>query len=710
MKTEKNYDFLKRMRVIHKPHRRKADALPVNHQELLLDASWQILLPVDATSLMIRAAEDLQDYLFTSMEISLPINRGPVSKKKKTISLNLDPELKSKFSKKKGSFILDIGDEYILLSAAEERGIFFGCLRMEDLMNFREAPILERGETLREPLLRMRSIHSGCGIDDYPDWQLNAIAHAGFTAIDIFIKDIDKTTMGYCNINDVIERAASYGLDAVLYNYIHCYKHPEDADAEEFFDSVYGKVAKMYPKAAAIHMVGESLDFPSKDPATTGKPWKDSVVDGIPDTRPSPGWYPCYDYPAYLKRVQDAIHKVNPDLEVIFNTYNCGWASADLRKDFLSKMPKGLTIHATFDIFRMIEKGDLKCPVMDYSAVAAEPGEYFHTEITNASALGFRTRATTNTGGLTWDFGCIPYEPIPFRFARRMLKLKEYTLANGLDSFYETHHYGWWPNAANDIAKEIFFTDGEKDLEKVCRMVAIREYGEEAADAIVKAWHIWSDAMDCYVASNEDQYGPWRVGPAYPFIFHPNITRTMGNKEINFPTAPHAHFGGRIVKTFYHPYENENQTPGPLRYPNDLKDLAKMEKAWQEGLALVEDAVKVMPENKKENGEFLYGIGKFILNSIRTVLHIKKWYLENIQLAASSTREDIIRHMDNLEKIADAEEENVKDTISVVTRDSRLGWEPSMEYVCDPWHLDWKLRQMASMRREMATFRKITLL
>lgn len=710
MKTEKNYDFLKRMQVIHKPNRRKPHALPKDHTELLLDSTWEILLPFDASPLMIRAAKDLQDYLFTSMDLSLPIHKGKDQKKRFAITFRIDPALEGRFTKKKGSFLLDVGDEYIQLSALEDRGIFYGSLRMEDLMNFREAPILTRGETCREPLLRMRSIHSGSGIDDYPDWQLNAIAHAGFTAIDVFIKDIDITTRGYCNVNDVIDRAASYGLDTVLYNYIKCYKHPDDADAEAFFDAIYGKVAAAYPKAAAIHMVGESLDFPSKDPHTSGKPWRASMVDGIPDTRPSPGWYPCYDYPAYLKRVVDSIHKVNPDLEVIFNTYNCGWVDSDIRRDFLAKMPKELTIHATFDIFRMIVRGDLKCPVMDYSAVAAEPGEYFHTEVKNASSLGFRTRATTNTGGLTWDFGCIPYEPIPFRFARRMLKLKEYTLSCGLDSFYETHHYGWWPNPANDIAKEVFFTDGEADLEKVCTKIAVREYGEEAANSIVQAWHIWSDAMDNYVASNEDQYGPWRVGPAYPFIFHPNITRTMGNKEIDFPTAPHAHFGGRIVKTFYHPYENENQTPGPLRYPVDLQDLARMKAQWKEGLALVEKAIALMPDCKKENGEYLYGIGKFILNSICTVIHIKQWYLENIQLAASSNRPDMLKHLDNLEAIAKAEESNVKDTVAVVTRDSRLGWEPSMEYVCDPWHLDWKLRQMESMKREMATFRKTVLL
>ena len=63
--------------------------------------------------------------------------------------------------------------------------------------------------------------------------------------------------------------------------------------------------------------------------------------------------------------------------------------------------------------------------------------------------------------------------------------------------------------------------------------------------------------------------------------------------------------------------------------------------------------------------------------------------------------------LDQIEALAHKEIENVKDTYDVVRTDSRIGWEPSMEYVCDEWHLDWKLRQMDSMLRETAAYRKI---
>ena len=184
----------------------------------------------------------------------------------------------------------------------------------------------------------------------------------------------------------------------------------------------------------------------------------------------------------------------------------------------------------------------------------------------------------------------------------------------------------------------------------------------------------------------------------------------MANKEIQFPTAPHAHFGYRIIKTLYQPYENENQSPGPLRYPVELRDLERMLALWEQGLALLEQALALMPEKKRAGGERLYALGKFIRNAVRTVIHMKNWWMLNIRLQSFSTREEMLAVLDKIEALANEEMRNVRDTIPCVETDSRIGWEPSMEYVCDKWHLEWKLRQMESMMRDVAAYRKMILL
>ena len=292
--------------------------------------------------------------------------------------------------------------------------------------------------------------------------------------------------------------------------------------------------------------------------------------------------------------------------------------------------------------------------------------------------------------------------PTPQRWLYRCKVLREYNKKFGVTAQYATHHYGWWASIASDIGKWSNWEDFEPDYQLLLRKAAIRDYGKEAAPAVLKAWELWSNAMDHYVASNEDQYGPWRVGPAYPFIFHPDITRTMESKEIIFPTEKDTHFGAWIIRTLYHPFENEIQSPGFLRYPAELRSLDKMLSLWNAGLESVESAC-----NNSANGRRLIALGQFIRNSIITTMNIKKWWQKNIALQNCCNVDDALALLDELEALAADEIANARNTIPAVETDSRLGWEPSMKYVCDKWHLEWKIRQVKSALQEISTFRKM---
>lgn len=700
---EKNYDFRKRLAVVHRPDMiDKTQTVKPN--EISLDSSWIIVLNADADALARRAATDMQDYMLTSMNISLQIailQKGTAIPPK-SLYYTIEHDASNP-----DTCDIEVTADKVILKASDARGLFRASMSLEDKMNLRRAPFLALGNSKFKSLARLRSVHSGVGIDDFPNEQLNAIAHAGFTCIEIFVKGPNETAKGTVPLNDIIDRAKAYGLDAILYSYMSSYKHPDDADADEFFDKIYGEIFRQHPGFKGIILVGESLDFPSKDPHVSTQP----VVDSIPSVLERPGWYPCYDYPAYVTKVYNAVKRVKPDAEVIFNTYNWCYVSAEERKKFLAAIPRDITIQITYEILYQRNRPGLTCPVMDYSISAEEPSYYFTSEVQNAHELGFRhLRTTSNLAGATWDFGTVPYVPVPQRWAGRMKILRSYLDNYDVDSFYDNHHYGWWPNPCNDLAKAIFADGDMADTDLVIKQVAERDYGVDAADDVVSTWATWSDAMNYYVGSNEDQYGPWRSGPAYPFIFQPNISRTMSDKEITFPADPRAHFGSRIIKTFYTPYENNGQPPGPLRIPADIKELEHMLMLWDKGLDTLCNAIPRMPAFKQDNGMFLKALGHFIRNSIVTTINIKKFWLANIKLQACSSRESMLACIDEIKAIAENEIANVKDTFAPVRFDSRLGWEPSMEYVCDEWHLGWKLRQMDSMLREVEAYRKMVLL
>ncbi|MFA6930598.1 MAG: hypothetical protein WCT05_09735 [Lentisphaeria bacterium] len=691
--TEANYDFRSRHWEVHRPGRRD-DHRQVTVFEVLLDERWVLGCPKEADALTRRAVMDFQDYLQTSMGLSLRVVHV---KADNVLWVDINPELPRGFQ-------VDVAAKQILLAASDSRMVFRATIHLEDCMNLEQAPLLPLGLMERKPLYEYRNVHSGCGIDEYPDAELNAIVHAGYDMIVLFVKDFDRTTAGYCNFNDIIRRAKNFGLEVLFYNYMKSFKHPDDPDAEEFFDAIYGELFRRYPDADGISLCGESLEFPSKDPTTTGKTFRDSFQDGIPDTRPSPGWYPCSDYPAYLACIEQAVHRVKPSAKVIFSTYNWGYTELESRQKFLKNLPKGITLSVCYEIFSQKTLEGLRTPVMDYTISVTEPGYYFQSECETAHQLGIPLQGNVNTAGVAWDFGCVPYVPTPRRWLQRDLKLREACLRWGVTSHYATHHYGWWECVVAELGRWSAWQDFEPDYDALLKKIAARDYGAKAVRPILSAWEYWSQAMDFYTASNEDQYGPWRVGAAYPFIFQPNLTRTMSGREIQFPTAPQAHFGWTIIKTLYQPFENVQQSPGFLRYPAELRSLKKMLSLWEKGLSALQ---RIPAEQRNAEFERLQALGHFIRNSICTTIHIKQWWLLNMNLQTCKNVEKARQKLEQIDELLMLEMANVRDTIPVVESDSRLGWEPSMEYVCDAWHLNWKIRQLESTRSEINTYRKM---
>ena len=59
---------------------------------------------------------------------------------------------------------------------------------------------------------------------------------------------------------------------------------------------------------------------------------------------------------------------------------------------------------------------------------------------------------------------------------------------------------------------------------------------------MIEAWKAWSEGIRNYISTNEDQYGPFRIGPSYPLVL-------SGNVEI--PTVPYAMFGGNTYATLF---------------------------------------------------------------------------------------------------------------------------------------------------------------
>jgi len=676
--VEHNYAFRQRLDRVHRPDRRDHDCSP-QVGEIVIDDTWRIVVPEDASPYLLGVAADLQDYLFTSMHVSTRLvrqaaldNIGPnaivlgTCEAASALGANLSVPR---------SYRLQITGDNVVICGFDERGTAQACYYIEDLMNLREAPFLSLGDQTREPVFSPRMVHSGWGIDQFPDTHLNAIAHAGFDVILVFVKGVNRTTMGFLDINDLIVRAARFGLDVYLYSYLISRKHPDDPDAESFYESTYGELMRAHPGAKGIVFVGESCEFPSHDPNTTQKLSSCRTAD---DTKPNPGWWPCTDYPDWLNLVKRIIRRHNPDADVVFWTYNWGWAPEKDRLALIELLPGDISLQATFEMFEDVERRGVPTRCVDYTVSFAGPGTYFASEAEAAHERGLRLYTMANTGGLTWDVGVVPYEPVPYQWARRHEALLRANQDWGLCGLMESHHMGWWPSVVAELAKWAFWRP-HTSADDILPALARRDFGDAGAGDAVEAWRHWSKAILDYVPTNEDQYGPFRVGPAYPLL--------LTGEKIEFPAAEYAHFGNRILNTAYRPHD-------PSILDGEIACLAAMATRWRQGIEAMERAVEATPVRKREDAQRMLALGRFILCAVRTTVNVKRWWQLRRQLESAAEAAETSAILGRMAALARAELDNVAEAMPLVAFDSRLGWEPSMEYMADPAHLEWKLAQV----------------
>ncbi len=693
MKIEQHYDFRKELNEVHKPNRRNPQAVPAKN-EVVVDDSWSIVIGTNPGPVITCAAKDLQDYFQTSMNIMLPLRAKVAKGPALVLTVKKD-------AGKKRSYRFDVTDRAISIRGTDPEGVGQGCYYVEDLMNLREAPFLVKTSIFRSPVFAPRMVHSGWGLDQFPDSHLNAIAHAGFDSILLFVKGPQCTTHGFMDFNDLIDRCEKYGLGVYFYSYLNSFKSPFDADAAEFFDRNYGSVFKSSPKAKGLILVGESCYFPTRDNrAQAGMPSRSNPNadnEGIADPRPLSGYWPCKDYPDWLNAVKKAVYKYSPQADIVFWSYNWGKAPEKDRVRLIHDLPKDISHLATFEMWEVHKKYPNHQAVQpDYSITYPGPGFYFTSEAKAAKKAGLRLYTMANTAGMTWDCGMIPYVPVPQQWFRRFNAMLDANKKWGLAGVMDSHHYGWYPSPVCECAKWSFWAP-KVDLNSVLYRIAVRDFGQAAAGDVVKAWQCWSDGMNSYTPGFDDQAGPLRIGPAYPFVFHP-ILYPHTEQHMVFPTRPQSPVGARWLHAFYNPEHIYNMTNCGRRVPEDIKIMTAALKKWEKGVQFMHKALARVPAAKRAKASKQAGVGEFFYHTLITMVHMKRWWLLNKRLEIEYDFKAAGKIMDEMEAIVAAELENAEATLPLVEADSRLGWEPSMDYMCDPSHIRWKIRQLTNLR------------
>ena len=699
MTIEKRYEFKKDLMQLHKPGLRDPERKPADNEFVFSDGTV-ILLPPMADATITHAARDFETFLYTSMGVAVLVSQNPIpSAKTVKITLNQNIGQASGYM----GYRITINANDILVEGYDNRGIAQGLYFMEDLMGVRRAPYLKQEVIARKAIFEGRSSQSPFGMFQWTDEALAHVAHMGMDTIALWLNGANRDKFdGFVDMNALADRAEKFGIDLVFGLYDKHNVHPSDPGAEEFYENLYGPILDACPKFKMFSLVGEATEFCSKDPKAGKAPRLKNFVDNIPTGKCTPGWWPCNDYPEWIELIKKVARRHCPNIQVSFSTYNWGYAPEEDRIALIDKLPTDIQVQATWDMFEQRQMGNTVQDGVDYSLNFVGPGKYFISEAEACKRRGIRLSANAQSSGRTWDFGMVPYEPMPYQWMKRWAGMVEAADKWGLKTIGENIHYGFHPSLMSELEKFMFFTpyEGATPEQWLLKLIA-RDFGEENVAMVDKAFRCFSEAITYYPATNEDQYGAFRTGPSFPFW--------MQDPRVGLTPLPN---GGRkpVTRLGAHQYywawytpdiAGRNSLPG-VRIYDEMELIGKVRALMQEGM---DSLIQIAEENR--NLEKLKALTTFIINSCTTVINIKEFYIKLQQLSIIGDKEKAEKLLDEIEVLLLAERKNAEATIPAVQADSRLGWEPMQDYLCDEEALRWKLRQIDyTLEFELPKFRK----
>ncbi len=635
-----------------------------------------------------NAIKDLKKFLKSAFDITAEIDDS-------AHGFKIETEVSSVLSKDKKQYTISVLEDSIKIIAESDRSVAQGIYYLEFLMFEKKAPYLKKGDIKVELPYSPRMVHSGYGYDDFPDEYLQNIAHYGYDTILLFTKGVNLSPAGELNFKDVVKRASQFGLDVYVYaafgNFIDIYAE----NAEEEFEKTYGAVFKECPELKGIALVGESVEFKSNDERVERHSVNQKSPDNLGNGRPTAGWYPCKDYPLWIEFIKKSIRKYNPNADIIFWTYNWGWAPEKDRIELINNMPTDVSLQVTFEMFEHYNMLGSDQTVTDYSITRAEPGKYFLSEAKAAKKRGIKLYSMSNTAGRTWDFGVIPYMPFPNQWVKRYAEINKAKNEFGLVGLMECHHYGAFPSFISRLSQLCFMFEGEEEnnLKRV-----YNAYFEDCSNELVSGFENISRAITYLPPSIEEQYGPCRNGTAYPLCLisskkPPRLEITISGD--NFWPGNYGQFEEDMGLGF-----SDIGIPYGLRYKKEIKMLKEM-------ISLLKSGIKKLKSVKNKNKELLQVINlcEYILCCTITVLNVKYFYEQKISLKLCESPKKMLEICAKIRKIANDEIANAEKSIKYLKKDSSLGFEASMGYVGGVDRVLWKIKQVNYMlNRELGYY------
>jgi hypothetical protein len=662
----------------------------VSASEADLSKGWSIRAPQQ--ELLASAAKRLQEYLHSAMEADVALGGAG-----RAIRFALDPR---RFPQSE-DFEVEVMDNEVRITGGGEEGVLQGIYWLEEEMESRGAPFLEKGVIRRQAVWTPRFLYSYVAlygdplmepdIDPFPDAYLEKLARRGVNGV--WMQAVLNTLapsehfpefgagweMRLERLGALVRRARKLGVR------IYLYLNEPRAMPAAFFDKYpeirgapYGDLYSMctsVPKVRAwiadtiAHVMKHVPDLGGWFSITMsenhtncfshGGAWGKGapVAQDCPRCSQRTGWEVIAEL---IQTFRDGVRRQSAGADLI--AWDWGWGD-QLAQNLIPLLPKDVHFQSISEWEQPVHRGGVQARVGEYSISVVGPGPRAARNWELARKHGLKTTAKVQFN-VTWEISAVPYVPVPHLILEHCENLRR----AGISGVMLSWTCGGYPSPNLAAAKACFF-DPARPAADVLAAVARQRFGDRAAAGAVEAWRRFSEAY------REFPYGvaiyiiPTQHGPANLLRFHPT---------------------GRRSGMILFPHDNVKAWSGA--YPPEVvaSQFTKMASLWLEGLTVLRQAVPKVSPQRRATAEADLAIAETCYHHFQSTAHQVEFYILRDKLGAADSGERA-RILERMRAIAEAEIEIARRQFPVARRHSAIAFEASNHYYYTPLDLAEKI-------------------
>jgi len=714
---------------------RDPQARPTADETAVEPTGWKLVIHQNSGPVLKNAAEDFRQYLQESMQVQVELQQVDSlqswTQQERVIVAGTARELPDHGQGLRGEkdYRLQVSPHRIIVCGFDDRGTMFGLFNIEQRMNLREGPFLPNDlDVVRHSRYQTRMVLSWMGWMEWPDRYLARLVHDGIDSIYASVYANPNGAPGpslrasdlyslilYRNkeqeperVHDLIKRASRFGIK--VYTPI-IYRYTGEPDNVRGLRQLVRDIVTEFPEIKGYILLTEGFYYQDWGHRENLEEWTQKWTEGV-------------------RVVTEECHRLNPELEILAWEYNIDFRpqQAPLKRRVVRNLPRESIPMLTWENGKSFEIDGLRGYLRDYSINQVGPAEVTEAQIEEARSRGMKVYSKVDTFA-SWQFGTIPYLPVPYQWYRRYQALD----TSGVDGTHETWSNGYKPNIIAELRSWYCWSEAPP-LEELLRSIARRQFGKGNEELVLKAWKEFSDAIQL-VPDTGPSMGT-NNAVANPLFFQEAVPRTMMLEHSwRDPIKWQGYIGATINP--YWPYtvrrmvfypDFTNQVNRAEQYATNVSGIGRIEDAdqldpdrvlkvflkylrlaadgFEKGLQSYRRAALQSPEDRRVRAfreVLLVEQMQRMLRSNAAILEFEDLRFELVHTKERSRRLQILKR---LEELLRDEIQRTEASLDAALRDSRLGFEFEQDYVYTPYVLREKLEVLQeTLDRRLPAYR-----